>query len=222
LTSLRATVAIVRRHIDRRYAIDWAMQFLLVGAISFVFGRLFGDPLEIFGVVGFAAAASVIDKQHRRLLRRLTFFSAPLFGRQLARAHAIAPACAALSVPLAYVSGAALAGRPLPAGLAVALTAAALVAATIALSSAFREGYRAALYVVLAGLAALSLALPFEFHAPRPLALCAALALAEGFLALRAFGETLARYDPLPEPAGEPEVRPVAKPPRRASPASRG
>jgi hypothetical protein len=222
LTRLRATAAIVRRHIDRRYAIDWAMQFLLVGAISFVFGRLFGDPLEIFGIVGFAAAASVIDRQHRRLLRRLTFFTAPLYGRQLARAHAIAPACAALSVPLAYVTGAALAGRPLPADMAAAVTAAALVAATIALSSAFREGYRAALYVGLAGAAALSLGLPFEFHVPRALTLCAALAAVEGFLALRAFGETLARYDPLPEPAAEVEARPAAKPPRRASRASRG
>jgi len=220
LSRLRATLAIVRRHIDRRYAIDWVMQFLLIGAISFVFGRLFADSLEIFGIVGFVAAASVIDRQHRRLLRRLTFFSAPLYGRQLARAHAIAPACAALSIPLAYVSGAALAGRALAANVSLGLTAAALVAATIALSSAFREGYRAALYVALAGAASLTLGLPFELRLPHPLAQCAALAALEAFFALRAFGETLARYDPLPEP--EPEARPAAKPPRRASPASRG
>jgi len=224
LSRLRATLAIVRRHIDRRYAIDWAMQFLLIGAISFVFGRLFADSLEIFGIVGFVAAASVVDRQHRRLLRRLTFFAAPLFGRQLARAHVIAPACAALSIPFAYLSGAALAGRALPANVSLGLTAAALVAATISLSSAFREGYRAALYVGLAGAAALTLGLPFELRSPHPLALCAALAALEGFFALRAFGETLARYDPLPDL--EPEARapstPVAKPPRRASPASRG
>jgi hypothetical protein len=220
LSRLRATLAIVRRHIDRRYAIDWAMQFLLIGAISFVFGRLFADPLEIFGIVGFVSAASVIDRQHRRLLRRLTFFTAPLYGRQLARAHAIAPACAALSIPLAYLSGAALAGRGLSANVGFGLTAAALVAATIALSSAFREGFRAALYVGLAGTAALTLGLPFELWTPHPVAICAALAALEGFLALRAFGETLARYDPLPEP--EPEAKPVAKSPRRASPASRG
>ncbi len=221
MNRLRATLAIVRRHIDRRYALDWAMQFLLIGAISFVFGRLFPDTLEIFGIVGFVAAASVIDRQHRRLLRRLTFFTAPLFGRQLARAHAIAPACAALSIPLAYLSGAALAGRALPAPLGLGLTAAALVAATIALSSAFREGYRAALYVGLAGAAALTLGLPFESRWPHALALSAGLAVIEGFFALRAFGETLARYDPLPEPE-EPDFRPAAKPPRRASPASRG
>jgi hypothetical protein len=199
LTGLRATVAIVRRHIDRRYAVDWALQFLIVGAISFVFGGLFGDPLEIFGVVGFAAAGSVIDKQHRKLLRRLTFFSAPLYGRQLARAHAIAPAGAALSIPLAYLAGAALHGRPLPAPLSLALVLAALVAATVALSSAFREGYRAALYVGLAGAAALTLGLPFELRLHAALPLSAGLALVEGFFALRAFGETLARYDPLPE-----------------------
>ncbi len=196
---IRATVAIVRRHIDRRYAFDWAMQFALVGAISYVFGGLFRDPLEIFGIVGFAAAASVVDAQHRKLLRRLTFFSAPLYGRQLARAHAIAPALAALSVPLAYAGGAALHGRALALPLAAALVPAAVVAALVALSSAFREGYRAALYVGLAGAAALTLGLPFEFRLEHAAAVSAALAAAEAFLALRAFGETLARYDPLPE-----------------------
>ncbi len=194
----RATLAIVRRHIDRRYAIDWAIQFFLVGTISYVFGQLFGDPMAIFGIVGFAAAASVIDAQHRRFLKGLTFFAAPLYGRQLARAHAIAPAIAALSVPLAYVCGAALHGRALPTMLAFALVPAAVVAALVALSSAFREGYRAALYVGIAGAAALSLGAPFEFRLAHALALSLALAALEGFFALRAFGETLARYDPLP------------------------
>ncbi len=198
MNHLRATVAIVRRHIDRRYAGDWLVQFALVGAISYVFGQLFGDPLEVFGIVGIAGAASVIDRDHRRLLKRLTFFTAPLYGRQLARAHAIAPAVAALSVPLAYLSGAALHGRPLPAPLAIALVPAAVVAALVALSSAFREGYRAALYVGLAGAAALAIGAPFEFRIAHALAASAALALVLGFAALRAFGETLARYDPLP------------------------
>lgn len=195
----RATAAIVRRHIDRRYALDWAMQFALIGTISYLFGRLFTDALLIFGIVGFVSAASVVDQQHRKLLRRLTFFAAPLYGRELARAHVIAPAAAALSVPLGYLSGAALQGRALPAPFAVALVLAALVAATVSLSSAFRDGYRAALYVGLAGLAALGLGLPFELRLAAAAQTSAVLAAIEGFFALRAFGETLARYDPLPE-----------------------
>jgi hypothetical protein len=43
------------------------------------------------------------------------------------------------------------------------------------------------------------LGVPFELRLAAALQISAALAGLEGFFALRAFGETLARYDPLPE-----------------------
>jgi VIT1/CCC1 family predicted Fe2+/Mn2+ transporter len=75
---------------------------------------------------------------------------------------------------------------------------AALVATLVALSATFRDGARAWLYVVLATFAGPLVALPYVFFGTRGLALTYALGLVVAFLALRAFGETLARYDPLP------------------------
>ncbi|MBD5633352.1 MAG: hypothetical protein IAI49_02635, partial [Candidatus Eremiobacteraeota bacterium] len=58
-------------------------------------------------------------------------------------------------------------------------------------------GVRAALYVGLAIAAAASLAIATTALPLHALPAAAALALVEGFFALRAFGETLARYDPI-------------------------
>jgi len=129
----------------------------------------------------------------------LTFFIAPLYGRQLARAHAVAPAVGALAIPCGYAAGAALRGHPLAPATFVTCVLAALVATLVGLSSTFRDGIRAALYVVLGFGAAAGLALPAAFGLPHALEIVTVLAFALGFFALRAFGETLARYDPLPD-----------------------
>lgn len=194
----RATLAIVRRHIDRRFAVDCAAEFVLVLALGYLFARLFGTAGAVC-IVGALAAANAAERSHARSLRRLTFFAMPLYGRQLARAHAIAPALGALAIPLGYAAGAALRGTPLGPQLFVTCLLGALVATLVALSSAFRDGARAALYVVLGFGAAALLWLPGALYAGHGLELTAALAALEGFFALRAFGETLARYDPLPE-----------------------
>ena len=200
MNELRATVAIVRRHIDRRFAFDFIAQFALVGAIAYFFARLFPAWWTPLAIVSALAAAIAAERSHAESLRRLTFFAMPLYGRQLARAHAIAPSLMSLAVPLGYATGAALRHEPLAPAIFAATILAALVATLVSLSSVFRDGYRAALYVVLAAvLAAAVTVVPFAFvPAPTRAALAAAaLAVVTGFFALRAFGETLARYDPV-------------------------
>lgn|GEM_PF-1498983 len=200
MNELRATVAIVRRHIDRRFAWDFVAHAVLVGAIAFFFARLltaWWTPLAVASALGAAMAG---ERSLARSLRRLTFFAMPLYGRQLARAHAVAPSLMALSVPLGYAAGAALRGAPLSPALLLATVLAALVATLVSLSSVFRDGARAALYVALAAtLGAAVTVAPFalEDSVARASELAIALAAIAGFFALRAFGETLARYDPI-------------------------
>lgn len=198
MSEARATLAIVRRHIDRRFALDWAVAFVLVGAIAYPFGRVFG-PAGAICIVGALCAAFAAERSHAQSLRRLTFFAVPLYGRQLARAHAVAPALAALAIPFGYAAGTALRGLPLSTTTFLDCVLAALVATLVALSSTFRDGIRAALYVLLGFAGAVSLTLPYTLGLAHATALVLFLAFVEGFFALRAFGETLARYDPLPD-----------------------
>jgi hypothetical protein len=198
MNEFRATIAIVRRHIDRRFAIDWGMEFGIVAAIAYAFTRTFAHPLFPLAIASVLAAASAAERAHAESLRRVTFFAMPLYGRQLARAHAIAPALLALAIPLGYTLGAFARTHIFPVQLFAAMLCAALVATLVALSATFRDGARAWLYVVLATFAGPLVALPYVFFGTRGLALTYALGLVVAFLALRAFGETLARYDPLP------------------------
>jgi hypothetical protein len=194
---MRATIAIVRRHIDRRFALDFAMQFALVAAIGWIFAYAFAAPLVCVVACGALAAASAAEREHAAGLRRVSFFAMPLYGRQLARAHAIAPVVSALSIPFGYVVGSTIRGATPPAITIVALVLATIVAALVSLSSVFRDGIRAVLYVVLGLGAAATIAFPLVAFPAHALPIACAIAIVEGFLALRAFGETLARYDPV-------------------------
>jgi hypothetical protein len=200
MSELRATIAIVRRHIDRRFAFDFSVQFILVGAVAYFFAPLLHAWWTPLAIVSALAAPVAAERSHAESLRRLTFFAMPLYGRQLARAHAIAPSLMALGIPLGYAVGSAARHAPLGPALFAATILAALVATLVSLSSVFRDGYRAALYVVLAAaLAGAVTVVPFAFMpSPSRAALAATvLAAVTGFFALRAFGETLARYDPV-------------------------
>jgi hypothetical protein len=199
MSDLRPTIAIVRRHLDRRFGVDWAMQFLLVAALGYVFSPAFGSTFVPLALASTLAAASAAERAHAATLRRVSFFAMPLYGRELARAAAIAPVVSALSVPLGYAAGAAARGHAPSAQLAGAMLIAAVDATLVAVSSVFRDGAAAALYVVLgtvAGFGAAALAFVPVPHAG-PFALAAGVGV--GFGALRAFGETFARYDPLPD-----------------------
>jgi hypothetical protein len=120
---------------------------------------------------------------------------APLFGRELARAKALVP-CAAVAVAvLLYTVGQIVRGAP-DAALTFAVALAAVVTATlIALSATVRRGAARALYVVLAAAASAgAYGLAVAAHSVLgELAFCVVVA----FLAVRQYGETLARYDPI-------------------------
>ncbi|GAC1306234.1 MAG: hypothetical protein NVSMB21_08750 [Vulcanimicrobiaceae bacterium] len=128
----------------------------------------------------------------------MSFFVLPLYGRQLARAHAIAPSLGALSLPLGYVAGAVARGVPPDREGTVAAVLAVLVTTLVTLSGTFRDGRERWLYAGLAVGAGSTIALAGAGGRPY-LWLTVVLSVVEGFGALRAFGETLARYDPLPE-----------------------
>ncbi|MBD5604593.1 MAG: hypothetical protein IAI48_05825 [Candidatus Eremiobacteraeota bacterium] len=197
MNELRATVAIVRHHMDRRFAFDFAVQFVLVGLLGYGFAIAFG-PVQPIVICGVLAATNAAERAHAATLRGVSWFAMPLFGRQLARAHAIAPVLGALAIPLGYATGTALRGVPFPLESLAATMLASSVAVLVSLSSVFRDGIRAALYVGIAIGAVATIATAFALLAPHGLAFAAALAFVEGFFALRAFGETLARYDPVP------------------------
>jgi hypothetical protein len=136
-------------------------------------------------------------------LTSLRYFAAPLYGRELARAHALVPCLRALAFPLGLAAGlsvAALLQRPVQSDWASLLAALALgqpVAAAIALSGCLRQGRPRALYAVLAVVAGTSIEWIGIFGGPLGLPGAALAAAAIGFAGLRAFGETLARYDPV-------------------------
>jgi hypothetical protein len=119
--------------------------------------------------------------------------SAPLFGRELARATAIVPSLIVTFALSAYWVVSSVYARPdLP---TVALTFAAVYAGTlVALCAGVRSGAARILYVAMAcavpGLA-------FLFAVAMPGALSVALCASAGFIALRQYGEALARYDPI-------------------------
>lgn len=121
--------------------------------------------------------------------------SAPLFGRQLARAKALVPCVAATLAVGVYAVAEALRGAPsVPITFAISLGA--VVAATLtALSATIRRGAPRVFYVAIAaGIAVAAYALAAEAHSPiAALSLCAITA----FLALRQYGEALGRYDPI-------------------------
>jgi len=121
--------------------------------------------------------------------------SAPLFGRELARAKALVPCVAAALATIVFAAAAFLGGAP-DAALTLLISLAAVVAGTlIALSATLRLGGARALYVLLAAAAGgIAYALAVPAHSPlAELGFCAV----ASFFALRQYGEALARYDPI-------------------------
>ncbi|MBV8363938.1 MAG: hypothetical protein JO193_05180 [Candidatus Eremiobacteraeota bacterium] len=131
--------------------------------------------------------------------------AAPLFGRQRARANAIVPAAIVLACAIAQYAGAMwrVNGGFTFVSLAID-AAAALTALPIALSVPLRTPLNGLLYAIFAMAAAL-LCAAFGSAVGNSTqsdlaAVTASIAVAVmiGFLTLRQYGETLARYDPVP------------------------
>ena len=148
---------------------------------SLVFGTLFG------------VASALLQRgagRYREL--ELCEQSAPLYGRELARATALVP-CAIVTAALAgYWIVASI--YQAPAATAIALTLCASYAATLtAMSATVRAGSARVLYVAIAcGISAIA----FELLRWPP-AVALTFCVAAGFIALRQYGEALARYNPI-------------------------
>ncbi|HEY4433285.1 MAG TPA: hypothetical protein VGM99_02680 [Candidatus Cybelea sp.] len=121
--------------------------------------------------------------------------SAPLFGRELARAKAAVPCAAGLLATIVYAGVQIARGSPDAAATLLAVSPAVIACSLVALSATVRLGWTRALYVVLACLTsvvAYSLGV-----AERLILLEVAFCAIVAFAALRQYGETLARWDPL-------------------------
>jgi len=121
--------------------------------------------------------------------------SAPLFGRELARAKALVPCVAAALATTVYVLAQAFRGGTDVPFVFVVAVAAVVTSTLVALSATIRRGFARALYVLLAcatSAAAFAIAITGRSLLGE-LGFCAVVA----FLALRQYGETLARYDPI-------------------------
>ncbi|MBV8637620.1 MAG: hypothetical protein JO322_06000 [Candidatus Eremiobacteraeota bacterium] len=129
--------------------------------------------------------------------------SAPLFGRELARAKAIAPTLTATVAALFYWFAQFLSGFAAPPTFFILALASVLASTLVALNATLRSGGRRLLYVLLAFVTsaiAYVLAVYADSAASRAgdvlgvateLVFCAIV----GFIALRQYGEALARSD---------------------------
>lgn len=189
----RATIAIVaaRLHVERR-TILYACATAAVAGLA--------RPHELAVTVFFCSAlgivAALLQTPGRYPDLDVCEQSAPLFGRQLARAKGVAPAIVALLLTLAYFAPQ-FAGATLATATAFSIAAAASIASTmVALCATLRERTSRALYVGLACVTSAGAYVIAAFGASLAgeLAYCALVT----FLALRQYGEALARYDPVP------------------------
>ncbi|MBV8489847.1 MAG: hypothetical protein JO199_04885 [Candidatus Eremiobacteraeota bacterium] len=191
--TVRAFFAIVeaRLHAQRRAAIATCVAAAVVGLIA---PRGIEGPLFFGSLLGIVVA--LLQGPGRHVHLDWCEQSAPLFGRELARAKAFVPCAIALLATFAYcVAGVAMAG---PSGfmLRFGVASIAVVACTLtALSATTRTWAPRWLYITLAALASVT-AYAFITLAdtlPGAVAFCALVSI----LALRQYGETLARYDPV-------------------------
>jgi hypothetical protein len=188
----RTAVAVLRA---RLYAQRRIVFYSCVAA--FVAGIVAPDglaaPLFLCSLLGITTALAQSPGLHPHL--DSCEQSAPLFGRHLARAKALVPCVAATLAVVVYAVAEAVRGTPdVPATFVIAFGA--VVAATLtALSATIRRGASRVLYVALAaGVAVAAYALVSAAHSLlAALCVCAMVT----FLALRQYGEALARYDPI-------------------------
>ena len=123
--------------------------------------------------------------------------SAPLFGRELARAKALAPVISATIATLVYWIAQFASGFAAPASFLVLSVACVLAATIVALNATTRSGLGRAIALVLSALTVVAAFLIAKsggaIGTATELVFCAIV----GFIALRQYGESLARYEPL-------------------------
>ncbi len=180
-----------RLYVARRFVF-----YACVGAAVAAFLAPAGVPFRLFvcGALGIVAALEQTPGTTRHLDRCEQ--SAPLFGRQLARAKALVPCAAAVAAVALYALVASVRGLH-GAGSSGLMSGIAVIATTlVALSASLRTGWSRALYIV-AACAVSGTAYGLSISAPYGILVEMAFCAIVAFIALRQYGETLARYDPV-------------------------
>lgn len=190
--SARALRAIVsaRLRADVRALVFVCVAAAVVGALR---------PTGLTGPIAFgtvvAIGAALMQSPGRMRYLDVCERGAPLFGRELARAKAAAPCAIALLAAASYCAAAEAAGLRGAATVFVATAAAVIPSALTALSATLRQGSARWLYVAAAvtvsaiafSLATIADSLPGEVG----------FSALVSFVALRQYGEALARHDPI-------------------------
>lgn len=190
-----ATIAIVRTRLQRE--IPMLCTASAACALLAYLQRYDNADARTAGCIVFATLAGVTCAllmrgfgRHREL--ELCEQSAPLFGRELARATALVPCIIATAALAAFWLIAAL--YTPPAGADVAICALCAYAATLtAMCATVRTGWTRLFYVALACCISAAGFVLVQIGVLLALAFCAF----AGFIALRQYGEALARYDPV-------------------------
>lgn len=160
-------------------------------------------PMFFCSMLGIAIALVQGPGRHRYLDE--AELGAPLFGRELARAKAVAPAISATLAALSYWIAQLLTGFAAPPAFFALALASVLAATLVALNATIRTGASRWFYIALAfattGIA-YTLAVYGDVAARRSddaAAVASELVFCgiAGFIALRQYGETLARFDPI-------------------------
>lgn len=191
-----ATIAIVTTRLvkERRVLLLSAAACALVAYLQ----RYDDAAARLAGCLVFAALTGIAVALLQRGAGRfreleLCEQSAPLYGRELARATALVPCIIVTAALAAYWIVSSVYARPDAA--TIAITAFAAYAGTlVALCAGVRTGGTRLLYTAMAcAVPALAFGLGVTAVTALPLAACALI----GFIALRQYGEALARYDPV-------------------------
>lgn len=229
MTSFRPLLAIVRERLrrERRLILSACAASAVAGTIQpHVIPPALNDPFAaeiatrvawVAGPMLFGTILAVIVAVVQRNVGRfrdleLCEQSAPLYGRDLARATALVPCVVVTLAALVYWAAQFATGLAAPPAFFVLVVAAVNATTLVTLSATLRRGFARYLYVVLgASVGVISFFLstyvdvlrfrPVENHYPDVFGIASALTFCVfiGFVALRQYGETLARYDPVPE-----------------------
>jgi hypothetical protein len=191
--SARAALAITRRRLSSRALYDIAGTCAIGAALGFIFHPT--DVLAMATLVSIAGATA--SRFLRAEFRNPIVFAAPLYGRELARAEAIVPLLRTLAFALALVIASATRGDASSAQTLLIVCLSGAVAALTALSGALRDGWNEYLYTLLAISTGIVTALSSRIAGNGTVLAPIAIASLIAYVALRAFAETLARYDPV-------------------------
>jgi hypothetical protein len=160
-------------------------------------------PMFVCGTIGIALA--LIQGPGRNTHLDLSERSAPLFGRELARAKAAAPVITATLATLVYWSAQYLTGFAAPPTFFVLALASVIAATLVAINATIRTGTARSAAISLAAATVVACYLISLYADPMTrarsdvigvtieLLFCAIVS----YFALREYGEALARYDPL-------------------------